>query len=240
MNIKKIKTKCSSCGIEIIRRRRTKVFCDECKRKKAVLRTRIFREANPKIIKERKKIFYIKHKDRILDIAKKQYPFKKEIIKERVAEYRKINHKEIVIKKKQHYLKDRERVILKSKEWYKKNKDKKKETGKEYRSRPEIKKRILERNRIREALLRSFYNTTDITIDYLIQLRKDTPNCAICNRLLTNKKGDAQAHLDHIFPLCMGGKHKKVNVRFVCRKCNLSRPKNGSDILLRGGKTLLI
>jgi hypothetical protein len=35
--------------------------------------------------------------------------------------------------------------------------------------------------------------------------------------------------LDHIIPLNIGGTHTIGNVRIICRKCNSSRPKDGSD-----------
>jgi 5-methylcytosine-specific restriction endonuclease McrA len=37
-------------------------------------------------------------------------------------------------------------------------------------------------------------------------------------------------HLDHIIPVVMGGTHTMGNVRIICRTCNLSRPKDGSDL----------
>ena len=40
-------------------------------------------------------------------------------------------------------------------------------------------------------------------------------------------------HLDHIIPLNpkASGTHTTDNVRFICLKCNLKRPKDGSDII---------
>jgi hypothetical protein len=35
-------------------------------------------------------------------------------------------------------------------------------------------------------------------------------------------------HLDHILPLCVGGKHLKINVRYLCGLCNCRRPRDGS------------
>jgi hypothetical protein len=35
--------------------------------------------------------------------------------------------------------------------------------------------------------------------------------------------------LDHIIPLNIGGTHTIGNVRIICRKCNSSRPIDGSD-----------
>lgn len=38
-------------------------------------------------------------------------------------------------------------------------------------------------------------------------------------------------HLDHWIPLNMGGETCEGNLRITCPKCNLSRPKDGSDLL---------
>jgi hypothetical protein len=37
--------------------------------------------------------------------------------------------------------------------------------------------------------------------------------------------------LDHIIPIVLGGTHTIGNVRIICRTCNLSRPKDGSDLV---------
>lgn len=67
----------------------------------------------------------------------------------------------------------------------------------------------------------------DITIDWLMQLKKNTEICSLCgkNMIETSVYHPDQKNLDHIVPLCMGGKHTKNNVRYICRNCNLHRPK---------------
>ena len=32
-----------------------------------------------------------------------------------------------------------------------------------------------------------------------------------------------------IKPVGIGGEHKKSNIRVICRRCNLTRPKDGTD-----------
>ena len=36
--------------------------------------------------------------------------------------------------------------------------------------------------------------------------------------------------IDHILPINVGGMHRKNNIRIICKKCNLKRPKDGKDI----------
>lgn len=81
------------------------------------------------------------------------------------------------------------------------------------------------------------YADTDITQSFLMKLYS-TKYCSICEIELTSMSYQPNSrHLDHITPLIMGGKHSKNNVRATCRTCNLSRPKNGSDIEFIGGKS---
>ncbi len=73
---------------------------------------------------------------------------------------------------------------------------------------------------------------TDLTSEYLRNKRKEVTNCPLCGCELTNKNNNPnQYNLDHIIPLCVGGKHFKRNVRYICRTCNLSRRLDGSDLL---------
>jgi len=67
---------------------------------------------------------------------------------------------------------------------------------------------------------------TDITTKYLLELKSKTSHCEICGKKLKDN-----IHLDHIIPLNVGGLHIKSNIRYVHAKCNLQRPKNGSDII---------
>jgi hypothetical protein len=79
---------------------------------------------------------------------------------------------------------------------------------------------------------RSVYKETDITIDWLIQLKENTKFCPLCKVELNDiNKDPAQYNLDHIILLSLGGTHTKNNVRFTCRKCNLKRPKDGRDLI---------
>ncbi len=84
--------------------------------------------------------------------------------------------------------------------------------------------KIKARNRNRKNLMRSLSKNTDITNNYLIQLLNKSKNCPLCSKLMLEK------HIDHIIPIGVGGKHRKNNIRIVCKSCNLSRPKDGSDL----------
>lgn len=74
---------------------------------------------------------------------------------------------------------------------------------------------------------------TDIATEWLINLFNNTIKCKICGCIMDNN-GEAYPNgkqLDHIIPLNIGGLHVKKNVRIACYKCNISRPKNGNDLV---------
>jgi len=82
-------------------------------------------------------------------------------------------------------------------------------------------------------LRRGKYKETNIDIPWLLKLRQKTSICPLCNiEMVEDGRKFNGKTLDHIVPLngkC-GGKHIKTNVWYICRKCNISRPRDGSDI----------
>lgn len=88
------------------------------------------------------------------------------------------------------------------------------------------------RKRNREHLERSAYS--DITPAQEMEMRRKARKCPMpgCGVRLTDKPGLPNSkHLDHIAPLnpTVGGTHTHGNVRIICARCNLTRPKDGSD-----------
>ena len=74
---------------------------------------------------------------------------------------------------------------------------------------------------------------TDITVDFLIKLEKQTETCPLCGKILLETSipyHPDQKQLDHIIPLSIGGKHIKDNVRIICGSCNNHRPRKGQDV----------
>jgi hypothetical protein len=142
-------------------------------------------------------------------------------------------------KKRQQNLMNKEQIREATKRWYK-------EKGREYHFKwrnenrekaREYYRRYCELNkeerresyRLRRMRIQS--SETDITPEWLKNLREAIAFCELCGVELTNKNqhdydfGD----LDHIIPVNMGGKHVQGNVRYICHLCNLQRPKDGSD-----------
>lgn len=72
---------------------------------------------------------------------------------------------------------------------------------------------------------------TDITTSFESRLRKRARKCPLCSVWMTGAPDLPNSkHLDHIVPVHVGGTHTIGNVRIICRTCNLSRPKDGSDL----------
>lgn len=74
---------------------------------------------------------------------------------------------------------------------------------------------------------RTMYRETDITAEWLLELRRNTSNCLLCEKDFDKKYGEPRyPSLDHILPLFLGGTHTKDNVRYICITCNKKRPRN--------------
>jgi hypothetical protein len=124
-----------------------------------------------------------------------------------------------------------------SKNWYEEHKDEKKEYNKEHKDeKKEYDKEYRKTSKGREVIRnsnskrRTVYEDTDITTDWLMRLKKETKHCKLCGVEMNDiHHHPAQFNLDHIIPINIGGKHIMENVRFICYKCNQSRPNDGSD-----------
>ena len=174
-----------------------------------------YREKN----KDKRKEYCEKNKEYFKEYREKNKDKKREYQKEYMKEY---------FKKTKEY----------QKEYQKKYREENKNNSKEYQK--EYWKKYYGENKEKKAEYAKnhklqYYNTqhkrrarmkfTDIDSKWLKKLYEDTNTCEVCNRKMKDKS------IDHILPLNVGGLHIKSNVRIICLKCNLQRPKNGSDII---------
>jgi hypothetical protein len=73
---------------------------------------------------------------------------------------------------------------------------------------------------------------TDVTAADIAMLLKETRICSLCSVRMTGLSGQPSSkHVDHVVPICVGGTHTFANLRVICARCNLSRPKDGSDVV---------
>lgn len=156
--------------------------------------------------------------------AKELYRLNREQKIKYVREYRKKNAEMIAYKKRGKYLEERGAVLKKQKEYYAQNVEKVSARGKVYRQTHADAIRL--KNRNRKNLLRSLSKKSDVDNAYLKDLLAESIICPLCGKayLSTTEK-----HVDHIKPIGVGGEHSRSNIRVICRRCNLTRPKDGTD-----------
>lgn len=152
--------------------------------------------------------------------ARKYYWSNRESKIEHVRKYRKDNKDLIQAKKRKKYKEDRERIIRKARKYYRDNSIEILKKGKIYRAKNVEK--ILVRNRNRKALMRTLKLTSDISNGFLSDILNKAKKCPMCKKYFKNK---SDKHVDHIKPIGVGGLHMRDNVRVICRRCNLTRPR---------------
>lgn len=96
-----------------------------------------------------------------------------------------------------------------------------------YRQRPEVKvQKVNDRNRRRAKC-----EKTDITNKWLVNLKNKSTHCGLCDCEMVNDGYRQNGKtIDHIVTLNTFGTHTMDNIRIICRKCNLSRPKDNRDV----------
>lgn len=158
--------------------------------------------------------------------VRERYYEKKDFILEAVRQYRITNKVLIQEKKKVYYSKNRQRTLDSIRKYREKNKETISERSRLYRkNNPE---KIAIKNSNRKHKLRALAEESDVTNSFILTLKSNSVYCQLCKISYIDK---SDKHLDHIKPIAVGGKHTKDNLRVICRKCNLTRPKDGRDIL---------
>lgn len=68
--------------------------------------------------------------------------------------------------------------------------------------------------------------------DQLAALLRAAVTCPLCGVTYTDQAMQPTSReIDHILPLAAGGTHALANLRVTCRRCNLARPRDGSDVV---------
>lgn len=178
---------------------------------------------------ERRK-WYLKNRDFILKDTKRYYKENEETIKKKMKKYYEENKEMFAEKGRKNYYENQEEKKEYSRKYYKEHKEQQQKRVKERRANGEFKE--IDRNHRHKR--RAACKETDITTEWLKELREDVINCPICGVEMIDinlPNHPQQAQLDHIKPLNVGGKHMMNNVRFICSKCNNARPLDGSDFI---------
>jgi hypothetical protein len=158
----------------------------------------------------------------------KYYQDNKDKLKESARAYRSSRKNECNEKAKASYASRRVLALKQKQEYYLSNREKILTSTKIYRNSPAGKLVALNSRHKRRAISK----TGDIKTSWLKDLKFNSTNCKLCKALLTDDDVSLSTHrhLDHIIPVNIGGGHTMNNVRYVCKKCNLARPKDGRDL----------
>lgn len=132
---------------------------------------------------------------------------------------------------KQYYEENREAYIERAKKRYKENKDMILSQQREWRNSDKGKKLMAEAGkRRRYRIKQQTPNGRDYTRQEIIERDSVFGQCIcqICGEPIDLEAGEL--HIDHIIPIAAGGSDTKDNVRCVHKRCNITRPKDGSDL----------
>lgn len=161
-------------------------------------------------------------------------PCCKECFKIRAYEYRKTDNAQELLKKYKNKPEVKEKNRIQSskfrstqqgKEWWKKYRQT--EKYKEYRRKYE---RIYARNpkaKLNDQFHGSNYrakkrSTDDGTVTYESVVEKLKSQSYLCKICLCDLK-KVKAHIDHIYPISLGGKHTINNIQWLCATCNIRK-----------------
>lgn len=187
-----------------------------------------YREEHKEEMAEYKRLWNIKHREEQLKKKKIYRETHQNEIKESRKRYKEKHNDRIVQGNKKYYEKNREKINDKRTNYRQLHKEKMQQQQREaYRENPERWKNGVSKRR-------AIKKVTDITTEWLRRLYQETDNCPICNIELDKIKCNNYpngSHLDHIIPLNVGGLHMMNNVRIICFKCNMKRPRDGRDVI---------
>lgn len=198
--------------LHIAERNTSSSGCLACARESA----RLYRKNNPQKAKESLRKSYLKHADaRRSDVQawRRKNPTK---VKEMRARYVQENKEKVASSKRAYYLKNKEALLMASREHYLSNIERYREIAKLWRENNRDRVRLLNRSRKEKIRLAEGSHTID-DINEIKKLQRMT--CAACYKKFS---GD-NYHVDHIFPLSLGGSNDRKNIQLLCPPCNMSK-----------------
>lgn len=189
--------------------------CKDCFSKKAIERynsnreeilqkNKEYRDINKDTINERRRSIYAENKEVINDKRRQDYSEDKLGILIKCAKYRENN---------------RDKISQGMKKYYQENKDQIQKRVKEYWNTPEgritiAKASIKRRNNMK---LQAVTLTPD---QWMLCLAEVDYKCPMCGKQFSD---DLMPHVDHIYPLSLGGNLTYWNVQPLCKSCNSSK-----------------
>ncbi len=169
------------------------------------------------------KRYYQKHRQLLLDRAKKRAVAHKEEIRQYQNDYAKNNQKKLALIKKRWFEKNRELAERQRQKWAADHPEKYKAS---YQA---------AWHKRRARLINSTVNPRSIQIFILGVRKSKLVNCYYCQELTPGRS----AHIDHVIPLSKGGPHSVENLCATCPKCNLSKHDSLIQDWMRLGQQVL-
>ncbi len=186
--------------------------CMECDKAKS----KEYRRLNPEKAAASCKVYRENNKIRIRETNKKWRNENAEYIYLKKKEYREKNKDKIRKLKREYYCKNKESINKKGQIWAKNNKSKVAVMARLWRENNRDKVRLNNRNRKKKIILADgTHSIQDVHRIYAMQ----RGFCAACYKKLNDK----EYHVDHIYPLSLGGSNWPSNIQILCPACNMSK-----------------
>lgn len=164
------------------------------------------------------------NKKKRAETAKRWFNANRQKAKAYRDQWRKLNPDKVTATGKKHDSANAEKRREHCRKWHHANPEKAFAKAKRWREANKEKTRAT--SSARRALAKNAAGYDYTTVDHIkARWLMFGGRCWICDRVAD--------HTDHVIPLCVGGSHWPSNLRPACAKCNLSRPKDGSDLPTR-------
>lgn len=177
-------------------------------------KSKVYREANRQRILDAKKKYRVENKEKIATLQKISYEKNRQNILKRQKDYVQKNKEKHDAVQREYRVRHAERLAERSREWLKNNKERAAERHKKYYSNnPEIFANSRTVRRSREA---SGKLSQGLFTKLLQEQGGKCPGCL-------TEINQTTLHVDHYFPLSLGGKHEDANIQLLCATCNLRK-----------------
>lgn len=103
------------------------------------------------------------------------------------------------------------------------------DSGRRRQSDPEACRAYIHNSEVKRRRQRAIW-ASDVSSQDIQRLRASRTICPLCRKRMSDEAGHPhKKHVDHVIPLNAGGTHTIANIRVICARCNIGRPKDGSD-----------
>lgn len=175
-----------------------------------------WQQDNKEYVSEKAHEYYLEHRDEIIARVKQYYQDNKEARKAYIKQWQADNKEKLRIYRKDGYERHKHEKYLYTQEYRRRNPEKVRQWARDaYAANPDKEKAKQHRRRARILASQDGHFTAD---DVKLQYKSQRGKCWHCG----NKVGD-DYHIDHLYPLVLGGSNGARNIVVSCEPCNLSK-----------------